>query len=142
MPLYSCFPPVFLKQTVELNCCFKKTEAKQLARQGWQLNSTICFKKMEAKQLARQGFRPPIRRATTFALSSFLHPSSMMCGVWFFSIVAKSSQFFINLFYTHLHDQKILFICLKAENNKNYCKLAFYGNGVVENSPTITKMIQ
>ena len=39
-----------------------ETEAKQLARQGGWLNSTICFKKAEAKQLAQLGFCPPNRR--------------------------------------------------------------------------------
>ena len=34
--------------------CFKKTEAKQLARQEGQLNSTVCIKKTEAKQLVWQ----------------------------------------------------------------------------------------
>ena len=40
-----CFASVFFKQTVE----FKRPPC-----------STVCFKKTKAKQLARQGFCPPI----------------------------------------------------------------------------------
>ena len=60
----SCFASIFLKQRVELNLLFQKERGRTatVAGQRGRLNSTVCFKKTEAKQLSRQGFCPPIRR--------------------------------------------------------------------------------
>ena len=54
----NCFATVLMKQMVELNHLFQKDRGKTASAARWtvELNSTVCFKKTDAKQLARQGF--------------------------------------------------------------------------------------
>ena len=72
--------------TVLLESFFSMSERDQISS-----NSTVCFKKTEAKQLARQGFCPQ-SDATTFALSSnsillLCIPLSTILGDYLFTTV-------------------------------------------------------
>ena len=112
-------PLSFLNKWLNSTICFKKTEAKKLARLGRRLNSTVCFKKAKAKQLARQGFCPSVR-CDDLCLVFKINPSTMLLRqkkvvfkiIFSFTIAISTNKTFTKI--------KIQQCCIRKRNKANW----------------------